>query len=380
MSKQTPWSRQESARKHHLLGLIQFDNEVESLLQPTSLLSSFERIIDDVEPRGQTAIYSSLVHAVEMLRPYAGKTLRIVALTDGQNNTGVDATTAVENVRGIGAVVDAIIVGNQPDKRLRQIVEATGGECFQIQNTTEGFELLEAESVVSLAARGGPRPVDGRALDEIAEKAIMRPDVVKRQRHEVAVGKVADIKSVAQTSNVKNGSSGANVKRALGELQQVAKGDEKVWLHKGQGVHIFPSEEDLCVWRCLIEGPAGSPFAGGVFALTVRLPSDYPFRPPNVRFETPVYHCNISESGQPCLDVLDSSWSPALSVPKVLEHVRDLLADPDPNNALRQWVAELTLAHANTGGTDTRYVDNASKETALHASKTVEEWKAIWGI
>merc|ERR1712107_365052 len=101
-----------------------------------------------------------------------------------------------------------------------------------------------------------------------------------------------------------------------------------------------------------IEGPAGCPFDGGVFPLTVRIPATYPFSPPSIRFETPVYHCNISESGKPCLEILDTSWSPALTVAKALESLRILLALPDPNNALRAWVAEITLAYNNTAGAD----------------------------
>merc|ERR1712039_614117 len=150
-------------------------------------------------------------------------------------------------------------------------------------------------------------------------------------------------------------------------------------MHSGEGIHIFPSD-DVCVWRCLIEGPAWCPFRGGVFPLTVHIPPSYPLSPPSIRFETPVYHCNISESGKPCLDILDSSWSPALTVAKALESLRMLLAEPDPNNALRAWVAEITLAHNNTGGADSRYADEVRKETALHSSKSVEEWKAAWGV
>lgn len=370
--------RTESTRKRHLLGLVQFDDRVETLLAPTYRLDSFERIVDDLEHRGQTAIYSALSHAAEMLAPFTGTgaPLRVVALTDGQNNAGVDAAAALAEVRRIGAVVDAIIVGDRPDGQLRRIVAATGGECWQIQDLTEGFELLEAESVVSVAARGGTRPVDGCGLDAVSEQALTRPAAAKRQRPAVAVGKVADVRSAAWAPVEHRG---VHLKRALKELRQVAQGDESVWLHAGQGVHIFPSE-DLCVWRCLIEGPPGSPFEGGIFALTVRIPTNYPFAPPSVRFETPIYHCNVSETGQPCLDVLDSGWTPGLTVPKALESLRALLAEPDPGNAVRQWVAEVTLAFANTGGADTRYVDEARAETARHASRSVDKWKAAWGV
>merc|ERR1712137_184939 len=87
--------------------------------------------------------------------PESPTDLRILVLTDGQNNAGAPPEEALEVVNQIGAVVDAIIVGNKPDANLRRIVTATDGECYQISSLGEGFELLEAEGVVSLRARRG---------------------------------------------------------------------------------------------------------------------------------------------------------------------------------------------------------------------------------
>merc|ERR1711879_222084 len=53
----------------HQLGLIQFDNRVEQLLDVTPRLDRFETIVDDMEKRGQTAIYSAIADAAEMLEP-----------------------------------------------------------------------------------------------------------------------------------------------------------------------------------------------------------------------------------------------------------------------------------------------------------------------
>merc|ERR1711988_1255217 len=107
-----------------------------------------------MERRGMTAIYSSIISAANMLsRHFAAETgtdLRILVLTDGQNNSGASPQEALEAVNNIGAVVDAIVVGNNPDSNLRRIVNATDGECYQSSSLGEGFELLESEGVVSL--------------------------------------------------------------------------------------------------------------------------------------------------------------------------------------------------------------------------------------
>ena len=71
-----------------------------------------------------------------------------------------------------------------------------------------------------------------------------------------------------------------------------------------------PKGDNLYEWVSSIMGPAGSPYAGGVFFLDIHFPSDYPFKPPKVTFRTRIYHCNVNSSGQICLDILKEQWSP----------------------------------------------------------------------
>lgn len=392
--------RTETLHERHLLGLLQFDNEVETMCPLTDHLDRFESIVDDMKKRGSTAVFSAIKQGASMLAPLIASSpsidLRLLVLTDGQSNSGCPPQEALAAANAIGAVVDAIIVGDSPDADLRKIVAATGGLCFQIRSLGEGFELLEGEAVASLRARRGgtvkppfvPRePVE---FGKIAEKAFAmasptaRPDAallaqqVVRVTTRVAMIDVPGDATLAGAST-SDGTSIAT-KRALLELRKVASGSKDVWLHSGDGVHIYPTENDLRVWRVLISAPKGSPFEGGTFSLSVRIPERYPLVPPNIRFEAPVpYHCNINDGGAVCLGILREDWSPALSVPKALEAIREMLGQPDTDNAMRQWIAELTLASKATNGTDTRYVDEARKRTRSEAAKSVAEWEQEWG-
>lgn len=398
------------------IGLIQFDDKVSTVLGLTDSFDAFGAIVDDLKPRACAAIYGSVVEGVRMLEPVAAADpaadLRVLVLTDGCNNAGPSPGDAVRAARRIGCVVDAIVVGDRPDGDLRRIVAATGGECWQIATLGDAFELMEAESVVSLRARrgGAPKPPhawtdsdDEKLLADFratAAAAMATATAAARARVAApAIKSVVDVRVLVTQAQAaagkagkagKAGTAGGNAaspyltsgaqKRIMGELTKVAKGDPAVWLHSGEGIHVFPAGGRLDLWRCLIEGPAGSPFEGGVFALRVELPRGCPFKPPKVRFETPVYHCNVDGAGNLCMRVLREGWNPALSVPKALEAIRMLLREPDADDAMRQWIAEAAIAHKRSGGKDTRYADAARAATRKDAGRSVDEWRKVWGV
>lgn len=101
------------------------------------------------------------------------------------------------------------------------------------------------------------------------------------------------------------------------------------------------ADEDITEWSARIVGPIGTPYEGGLFELNIRFPPSYPFVPPSVKFLTRIYHCNISTSGEICLDILKENWSPALTISKVLLSVCSLLNEPNPRDPLVPDIADM---------------------------------------
>ena len=87
-----------------------------------SQLDTFESIVDDLQPRGGTNIYDVIKEGCAMLKPVfvsdPNIDLRVLVLTDGESCGGMRAAAVLPYVNEIGAVVDAIIVGNSPDPNL----------------------------------------------------------------------------------------------------------------------------------------------------------------------------------------------------------------------------------------------------------------------
>ena len=53
------------------------------------------------------------------------------------------------------------------------------------------------------------------------------------------------------------------------------------------------NENNLFKWRTTMLGAIGSPYEGGLFTINILFPSNYPFKGPEFRFKTKIYHLNI---------------------------------------------------------------------------------------
>lgn len=108
------------------------------------------------------------------------------------------------------------------------------------------------------------------------------------------------------------------------------------------GVSADSVEGDLTHWKGWMKGPDETPYTGGAFSIDIEIPADYPYNPPKMKFDTKIWHPNISsQTGAICLDVLGKEWSPALTIRTALLSIQALLSAPEPEDPQDAEVANM---------------------------------------
>jgi ubiquitin-conjugating enzyme E2 D/E len=74
---------------------------------------------------------------------------------------------------------------------------------------------------------------------------------------------------------------------------------------------------DVYNFAVFLPGPKNSPYEGGTWRIEVTYTADYPFKPPKIIFDTPIYHPNIRSDGTFYLPMIVDNWSIENSLVKV---------------------------------------------------------------
>ena len=70
------------------------------------------------------------------------------------------------------------------------------------------------------------------------------------------------------------------------------------------GISAFPEGDNIFSWIGTIKGSNATVYEGLSYKLTLKFPTDYPFKPPVVKFDTLCFHPNVDQFGNICLDIL----------------------------------------------------------------------------
>ncbi|KAF9434496.1 hypothetical protein BGZ76_007917 [Entomortierella beljakovae] len=101
-------------------------------------------------------------------------------------------------------------------------------------------------------------------------------------------------------------------------------------------------EDNLLHWKAILLGTADSAYEGGRFKLDIVIPSSYPIQPPTIHFVTRICHPNVHfKTGEICLDILKSEWTPSWTLESVCVAISSLLTNPEPSSPLNCDAANL---------------------------------------
>ncbi|KAK5677359.1 Ubiquitin-conjugating enzyme E2 1 [Elasticomyces elasticus] len=105
-----------------------------------------------------------------------------------------------------------------------------------------------------------------------------------------------------------------------------------------------PDITDFTRFHGHFRGPPDTPYEGGHYTIDIRITGEYPFKPPEMRFVTKIWHPNVSsQTGAICLDTLGSAWSPVLTLKSALISLQSLLSSPEPKDPQDAEVASMLL-------------------------------------
>jgi len=107
------------------------------------------------------------------------------------------------------------------------------------------------------------------------------------------------------------------------------------------GINAAPETDDIMKWKAVMFGPVDTPWEGSTFTLEVNFSEEFPTQPPRVRFLSKMFHPNIYNNGEICLDILQNQWSPIYDISSILTSIQSLLCDPNPNSPANSEAARL---------------------------------------
>ncbi|AYV75329.1 MAG: putative bifunctional E2/E3 enzyme [Terrestrivirus sp.] len=339
------------------IGLMSFSDKSKVQCEMTPFYESFRDKMDTLHPNGATALYESLKQAVEKLvfwknadpEKRGNAKLRIICLSDGKDTGAsslkydVDSLMVQNNI-----TLDCIVIGSDFDSHIGKISKKTRGYMFNPSTIKHAFDIMELETMIISKNREVVQSSYNGIIGDTTLPPIVTPNNSLKQ-------KAMDIDKTLH----KMGDSCKVIQKELIALQKNPHPD----------IDVYINDKDMYFWKIVIKGPNGTPYQNGCYLAYIQFPQTYPLVAPNIRFVTPIKHCNINNYGRVCHSILDRNYVPVIGISLILNCIYGLLLNPDVSDPLDTNMA--LLYYEANGQYEADILENVNK----YASKTREQWK-----
>lgn len=145
-------------------------------------------------------------------------------------------------------------------------------------------------------------------------------------------------------------------------LNLLTKQISRIGQESYDGIKLIVNEENFLDFQVEITGPESTPYHGGIFKCKLEFPSDFPNTPPKGYFLTKIFHPNISNGGEICVNTLKKEWNPKnWSLSNIFNVIRCLLIQPFPDSALNEEAGRMFMENYDM------YFKHAQLYTSINA-------------
>mmetsp|Transcript_20550 Transcript_20550/g.51425 ORF Transcript_20550/g.51425 Transcript_20550/m.51425 type:complete len:447 (+) Transcript_20550:224-1564(+) len=134
------------------------------------------------------------------------------------------------------------------------------------------------------------------------------------------------------------------------ECQQVTMALQKFERVPLEGVSASPQSTNMFVWDVTFMGGLdGGWWENGIYSLTLVFPPDFPDTPPRAKFETSMFHPQISKEGYPFIGVSLTDWKNLTAILSDIHNILRNSPNPDPRTWVNKEAANLYFNEGDKG-------------------------------